>query len=209
MCTLPLCAQEHAANKHLRFMRAWWTLNPEYEYRFFTDAQCAAFVSQHASEDEMWAYRAVTTGEAGSQRDRSAHRSTRSELPPSTSPRILAGAQRADLFRGIYLQRTGGVYADLDCELAGPLRGLVPPHATAVSNPSWSVHMRRAGPPARNPSWSVHALRLGRGPWAQVTKGCIKGRERTVSWHARIEPRPWVRPHVRLTQPLRRAAQDV
>jgi hypothetical protein len=100
---------QHAANKHLRHMRAWWALNPEYEYRFFSDAHCTSFMREHASADEQRAYRAV-----------------------------VLGAQRADLFRGVYLRRRGGVYADLDCELRGPLRAIVPPDATVVANPSWT-----------------------------------------------------------------------
>lgn len=126
---------EHAANKHLRHMRAWWAHNPEYEYRFFSDAQCTAFVHEHAADDERRAYAAV-----------------------------VAGAQRADLFRGIYLRQArrstarttttrprllltrtarasgqrGGVYADLDTELRGALRAIVPPEATVVANPSWT-----------------------------------------------------------------------
>ena len=37
---------QHAANKHMMHMRAWWALNPEYEYRFFTDAQCSSFMRE-------------------------------------------------------------------------------------------------------------------------------------------------------------------
>ena len=100
---------QHAANKHMMHMRAWWALNPEYEYRFFTDAQCSSFMREHASADEQRAYRAV-----------------------------VLGAQRADLFRGVYLRHRGGVYADLDCELRSPLRAIVPPNATVVANPTWT-----------------------------------------------------------------------
>ena len=42
-----------AAAKHGRYMHGWWALNPEYEYRFFTDAQCGAYVQQHGQSGRL------------------------------------------------------------------------------------------------------------------------------------------------------------
>jgi len=106
-----------AANKHVRYMHGWWALNPEYEYRFFTDAQCGTYVQRHASDDEWLAYTVVA-----------------------------AGQQRSDLFRGLWLRREGGIYADLDCELGLPLRLRVPSGATLVANPTWAFEFLMSAP---------------------------------------------------------------
>ena len=73
--TLPMTAQlvprrvmqmgltfSRAADRHIVHMRKWWALNPEYEYRFFTDAQCSSYVDAHATPDELRAYRTVVLG---------------------------------------------------------------------------------------------------------------------------------------------------
>ena len=59
-----------------------------------SDDDCDAFVGAHASEDERAAYGLLRTG-----------------------------AQRADLFRLLFLKAIGGVYADLDLELRGTGKG--------------------------------------------------------------------------------------
>ena len=84
---------ESALKKHEKWMRTWWTLNPEYDYMLLSDEDCDAFVGAHASDDERRAYGVLRTG-----------------------------AQRADLFRVLWLKLVGGVYADLDLELRMPLR---------------------------------------------------------------------------------------
>ena len=84
---------ESALKKHEKWMQTWWTLNPEYDYMLLSDEDCDSFVGAHASDDERRAYGVLRTG-----------------------------AQRADLFRVLWLKLVGGVYADLDLELRMPLR---------------------------------------------------------------------------------------
>ena len=44
------------------FMRTWWTLNPEYTYRFFNDSDVAAFFASHGSTSELRAFNLVKVG---------------------------------------------------------------------------------------------------------------------------------------------------
>lgn len=98
----------HALSNHAHWMRAWWEMNPEYEYSFFGDVHAVRFVRAHASPRELCAFLSVHTG-----------------------------SQRADLFRVIYMRKMGGVYADIDQELRTPLAGAVPPAATALVGRFW------------------------------------------------------------------------
>ena len=75
-----------------------------------SDDDCDAFVGAHASEDERAAYGLLRTG-----------------------------AQRADLFRLLFLKAIGGVYADLDLELSTPLRRVLPPTASSVVGYTWKL----------------------------------------------------------------------
>ena len=95
--------------KHEKWMRTWWTLNPEYHYMLLSDRDCDAFVGAHASDDEQAAYGLLRTG-----------------------------AQRADLFRILFLRAIGGIYADLDLELRTPLRNVLPPEASSVVGSTWN-----------------------------------------------------------------------
>ena len=93
-------------------MSSWWTQNPEYEYTFFNDSAAANFVRDYGSADERRAYRSLRVG-----------------------------AQRADLFRLLYLREMGGVYADLDQELGSPLRSWIPADASAVVGRYWPYEL--------------------------------------------------------------------
>ena len=99
----------HALLKHEQWMRTWWTLNPEYHYMLLSDGDCDGFVGAHASAEERAAYGLLRTG-----------------------------AQRADLFRLLFLKAIGGVYADLDLELRTPLRRVLPPTASSVVGSTWN-----------------------------------------------------------------------
>lgn len=76
------------------YSQTWRRLNPDYEYRFYDDDRCAAFV-----------------------RDEYPHLAQLYETLPLP---IL----RADLFRYLVVYRFGGVYADVDMECLQPLRRL-------------------------------------------------------------------------------------
>lgn len=86
----------HAFSRHPDYVNSWIDLNPEYEYSFFGDEHARRFIERHGTPKEAAAFR-----------------------------RILTGAQRADLFRVVWLKVAGGVYADLDEELRTPLRRLI------------------------------------------------------------------------------------
>ena len=97
-----------ALARHAWSMQTWWRLNPEYTYAFFSDAQAAEFTARHGTAEEQEAWKAM-----------------------------LVGAARADLFRLLYLKYAGGTYADLDEELARPLRELIAPNDTGVVGTQW------------------------------------------------------------------------
>ena len=99
----------HAMATHASHMRTWWTLNPEYNYRFFGEADAHTWVEARASREEARAYGA-----------------------------LLVDASRADLFRSLFLKYDGGVYADIDMEAGRPLREVITPHASAVVTYFWS-----------------------------------------------------------------------
>ena len=90
------------------YMRKWSEMNPEYEYRFFNDSDCSAFVAAVGSEREREAYR-----------------------------RVRMGASRSDIFRILFLKYVGGVYADTDSEPTEPMRALVPSRASGVAGTYW------------------------------------------------------------------------
>ena len=66
-----------------RWADSWRLLNPEYLYVLLDDDDCRRFVHEHGSELERRAYGSVITG-----------------------------AQRADLFRILFLRSVGGIWAD-------------------------------------------------------------------------------------------------
>ena len=98
----------HALAQHGSYMSGWWRLNPEYTYRFYNDMDADAFVTKRATASEQSAWRVLAVG-----------------------------AQRADLFRMLYLKYCGGVYADLDTELARPLREIINTRSSAVTGLYW------------------------------------------------------------------------
>ena len=77
-----------------------------------SDEDCDSFVGAHATDDERRAYGVLRTG-----------------------------AQRADLFRVLWLKLVGGVYADLDLELRMPLRQAFD-RAAGLDNSSRATNFR-------------------------------------------------------------------
>lgn len=98
----------------------WSSLNPEYDWHIFDDADCNSFMDAVATPQQRWAYQSLATG-----------------------------AARSDLFRVIVLLYLGGVYADVDVELRRPLRTVLPPNASMVMSPRVSTEwlMMEAGHP--------------------------------------------------------------
>ena len=52
----------HALSVHEHWMRAWWIMNPDYEYTFFGDVHVSRFVRMHASPRELRAFQCLATG---------------------------------------------------------------------------------------------------------------------------------------------------
>lgn len=100
----------HAAALHLHrvWMQNWSEMNPEYDYNFFGDVHASRFVSSHGSMEEIMAYKSLVTG-----------------------------AQRADVFRILYLRTVGGVYADIDVQPRLPLAQVIQPNATGLAGRWW------------------------------------------------------------------------
>tara|TARA_R100000152_G_C6769231_1_gene194988 strand:+ start:273 stop:1136 length:864 start_codon:yes stop_codon:yes gene_type:complete len=69
----------------LAAIQSWKDLNPEYEYKYFTDKDCDEFILQNFHKDVRLAFNLLKPG-----------------------------AMKADLFRYCYLFIKGGVYTDLD-----------------------------------------------------------------------------------------------
>ena len=92
------------SGRNAQFVEQWWTLNPDYEYAFFNDSHARRYVMARASPEERQAYLS-----------------------------LLRGAQRADLFRMIWMKYAGGIYADLDTKPLNPLRSVIPPKASAYT----------------------------------------------------------------------------
>jgi hypothetical protein len=97
------------SGRNAQFVEQWWTLNPDYEYAFFNDSHARRYVMASALPEERQAYVS-----------------------------LLQGAQRADLFRMIWMKYAGGIYADLDTKALNPLSSVIPPMASAYTGNSWS-----------------------------------------------------------------------
>jgi len=97
------------SGRNADFVERWWTLNPDHEYAFFNDSHARRYVMARASRNETQAYLS-----------------------------LLRGAQRADLFRMIWMKYEGGIYADLDSKALNPLSSVIPPMASAYTGQSWS-----------------------------------------------------------------------
>ena len=97
------------SSRNAQYMEQWWVLNPDYEYAFFNDSHARRYVVARAAPEEAQAYLA-----------------------------LIRGAQRADLFRMIFMKYSGGVYADLDTKALNPLSTAIPPMASAYTGQSWS-----------------------------------------------------------------------
>jgi mannosyltransferase OCH1-like enzyme len=101
--------QSVMSGRNADFVEQWWTLNPDHEYALFNDSHARRYVMARASSNETHAYLS-----------------------------LLRGAQRADLFRMIWMKYEGGVYADLDSKPLNPLSSVIPPMASAYTGQSWS-----------------------------------------------------------------------
>ena len=97
------------SGRNADLIKQWWTLNPDHEYAFFNDSHARRYVMARASPDEVRAYLA-----------------------------LIRGAQRADVFRMIWMKYEGGIYTDLDSKALNPLSGTIPPMASAYTGQSWS-----------------------------------------------------------------------
>lgn len=102
--TIDVNASAFVASSDL--LSAWRSLNPEYDWHLFDEADCTAFVEAVAAPKQRWAYRALATG-----------------------------AARSDLFRVLAMLHLGGVYADVDVELRRPLRTLIRGDDSMVMSP--------------------------------------------------------------------------
>lgn len=89
--------REIAERMH-RAAATWMELNPEYEYRFFTNDDRRAMIARHFEPAVLAAY-----------------------------DRLENGAFRADLWRYCQLHVTGGVYADVDSVCERPLSQVIGP----------------------------------------------------------------------------------
>jgi mannosyltransferase OCH1-like enzyme len=76
-------------------------MNPEYNYAFYDDNDCRAYISQHYSPDYLKAY-----------------------------DMVIPGAYKADVFRYLVLYREGGIYMDCKSSTMVPLRDFIPRNAT-------------------------------------------------------------------------------
>jgi mannosyltransferase OCH1-like enzyme len=76
-------------------------MNPEYEYAFYDDQQCRAYIQQHYPPEYLHAYDSV-----------------------------IPGAYKADIFRYLLLYREGGIYMDCKSSTIVPLRDFIPRNAT-------------------------------------------------------------------------------
>ena len=98
------------ASAHANFgaeIASWWRLNPEYSFVMLSDEDCHQFLRAccMSARREYLAYRLLRHG-----------------------------AQRADLFRAIFMREIGGVYVDQDSLLRAPLRSFIPPWASIVTS---------------------------------------------------------------------------
>ena len=78
--------------------------NPDYEYRFYDDAGCRAFLVEHFGGDVVTAYDA-----------------------------IIPGPFKADLFRACALYHSGGYWLDMDMRSLSPIDSVVPADTELVA----------------------------------------------------------------------------
>lgn len=79
-------------------VNSWKTLNSDYEYYFYTDEDCIAFIKKYFDKKVLYAYL-----------------------------NLIPGAFKADLFRCCVLYEKGGVYVDADMICLNSLRDLIEP----------------------------------------------------------------------------------
>ena len=76
--------------------RTWTLLNPTFQYKFFDDSECRAFLKEYFHKTVLKAFNSLQ-----------------------------AGAFKADLFRYCYLYEKGGVYSDIDNLCLVPLNDII------------------------------------------------------------------------------------
>lgn len=77
-------------------INSWRTMNPEYEFYYYTNQDCLEFLQEHFDKDVVKAYQM-----------------------------LIPGAAKADLFRYCVLYIKGGVYADIAMEPYVPLSDII------------------------------------------------------------------------------------
>jgi len=97
-----------------RSAQSWLRTNPEYEYKFYDDGACLAFLEEYLPPRVVEAFK-----------------------------KCRVGAMKADLFRYAVLWVCGGVYADIDTVCLLPLGKFIPRDASYVTNLAHG-HQRRS-----------------------------------------------------------------
>lgn len=93
------------------FAQTWIDLNPEYEYRYFDDAQAAEFVLKEYGQEVYDLFINVPVG-----------------------------VMRGDMFRYLVVFRFGGVYADLDARCLKPISSWMLDDKSMIICPEHSLH---------------------------------------------------------------------
>ena len=137
---------------HDRYMAAWRTMNPEYDYTFYPE--------KDASDDDRFSpvkqpvgsplrVSHITTQQRSSYHESNANTFVAAHADAherAAWQAVRTGAQRADLFRLFVLRYVGGVYADVDTELRRPLRETLPANASAVLGLFWGSEFMAFAP---------------------------------------------------------------
>ena len=89
-------------------------LNPEYEYRFYTDEDMENYIKHNCSPSEYKAYKKI-------------------------NPKY--GAARADLFRYLVIYYEGGIYLDIKSKILQPLRLFIKPDYTNLVGWMWNEYV--------------------------------------------------------------------
>lgn len=95
---------ENLSPQFQALVNTWKEKNPNYEYRFFNDADCDSFIRANFDERIYKAYK-----------------------------RIIPGAYKADMWRYCVLYVHGGVYADIDTICLNPIDNFVKPGVEFMS----------------------------------------------------------------------------
>mmetsp|Transcript_41182 Transcript_41182/g.68489 ORF Transcript_41182/g.68489 Transcript_41182/m.68489 type:complete len:320 (-) Transcript_41182:180-1139(-) len=94
------------------YQESFRVLNPEYEYMLWIEADAISFIDAVGSEQERYAYAS-----------------------------IVAGANKGDMLRLIFLREVGGVFAETDTRLTKPLREVLAADASGVVVRGWDFDL--------------------------------------------------------------------